>query len=134
MFVGPLMSIAVVLVHAGESLTAALAARWFVFWGVGLRLFIAGLRQMIQPRYTAQTVLGIQSDDALVAVRELGIANTAMGVMGSASLALTGWTLPGAVVGGVFYTLAGLNHLRQPHRNAIESVAMVSDLVFGALM
>jgi hypothetical protein len=33
-------------------------AKWYVFWAVGVRLGVAGLRQMIQPRYTAVTILG----------------------------------------------------------------------------
>lgn len=48
--------------------------KWFVFWGVGARLFLAGLRQMIQPEYTAKTLLGIHDPESLIVVRELGFA------------------------------------------------------------
>ena len=30
-----------------------LVGKWFVFWAVGARLFIAGIRQVIQPAFTA---------------------------------------------------------------------------------
>jgi hypothetical protein len=71
-------------------------AKWYVFWAVGARLGLAGLRQIIQPRYTAQTILGIKSEDPLLLVRELGIANTAIGSIGLAALFVPSWVLPAA--------------------------------------
>jgi hypothetical protein len=52
---------------------------------------LAGLRQIAQPRNTARTILGIQSDDALVVVRELGIANLAIATAGTAACATGRW-------------------------------------------
>jgi hypothetical protein len=43
------------------------------------------------------------------------------------------WRLAGALAGGIFYGLAGVNHALQAHRNRLENVAMVSDL-FAALV
>ena len=62
-----------------------LVGKWFVFWGVGVRLTIAG-RQNIQPRFTSEEILGIKGDDPLPFVRELGMANLATGVVGLLSL------------------------------------------------
>jgi hypothetical protein len=86
MFVLPIASTAVDLVRADHAvLNAAIAAaiveKWFVFWAVGMRLSTAGLRQILQPRFTAKTILGIDGSDALVLVRELGFANTAIGIV-----------------------------------------------------
>ena len=108
-------------------------AKWYVFWAVGVRLFIAGLRQIIQPRYTAQTILGIKGEDALLIVRELGFANTALGSIGLASILAPSWVLPAAFAAAIFYGLAGINHVPHGHRNKLENVAMVSDL-FAALV
>jgi hypothetical protein len=108
-------------------------AKWYVFWAVGVRLFIAGLRQMLQPRYTAETILGVKGDDALMLVRELGFANTALGSVGLASIFAPSWVLPVAVAAAIFYALAGINHALHRHRNKIQNVAMVSDL-FAALV
>jgi hypothetical protein len=33
-----------------------LLGRWFVFWAVGVRLLTAGIRQIAQPRFTAETI------------------------------------------------------------------------------
>ena len=56
-----------------------IVAKWYVFWAVGVRLSLAGLRQIIQPRYTAETILGLKGAEALFFVRELGFANVATG-------------------------------------------------------
>jgi hypothetical protein len=69
----------------------AIAGKWFVFWAVGMRLFIAGLRQIFQPRYTADTILGVKDPDAMLIVRELGFANTAIGSAGLGSLFVAAW-------------------------------------------
>jgi hypothetical protein len=121
--------------HGGLTLAVALPiiAKWYVFWAVGVRLALAGLRQIIQPRYTAETILGIKSPDALLVVRELGFANTAVGVAGLGSLLASSWVTPVALTGAIFYGLAGINHCFHHNRNALENLALVSDL-FAALI
>ncbi|MDM0105120.1 hypothetical protein QTH97_09270 [Variovorax sp. J22R24] len=110
-----------------------LVGKWFVFWAVGVRLFLAGLRQILQPRYTAEKILGIRGDDVLLVVRELGFANASIGIVGILSIVATGWVVAAALAGGVFYGLAGINHALQGHRNRLENVAMASDL-FAAVV
>jgi hypothetical protein len=60
-------------------------AKWYVFWAVGVRLSLAGLRQIVQPGYTAETILGLKGAASLFVVREMGFAK-AMGSIGIASL------------------------------------------------
>jgi hypothetical protein len=43
---------------SGSSDVALLAGKWFTFWGVGVRLFSAGVSQTIRPDFTARTILG----------------------------------------------------------------------------
>ncbi|HSZ21764.1 MAG TPA: DUF6790 family protein, partial [Candidatus Sulfotelmatobacter sp.] len=88
-----------------------LVGKWFVFWSAGVRLLLAGLRQFFQPRFTAEQILGIKSDDALPLVRELGAANFATGVVGIASLAKPSFTLPVAIAAAIFYGIAGIRHV-----------------------
>jgi hypothetical protein len=107
---------------------------WFVFWAVGVRLLLAGLRQIFQPRYTAEVVLGIKGDDCKRLIRELGFGNTAIGCIGAGSLIEPGWLLPAAVVGSVFYVLAGVNHFMQKARGMNENVAMVSDVLVAVVL
>lgn len=133
MLVLPVASITIDAAHAHIPLGAAAILKWFAFWTVGGRLFLAGCRQVVQPAYTARTILGLTSDDALILVRELGFANLAVGLLGLLSLRIPAWQPAAALTGGVFYALAGLNHIRQPHRNQPETVAMISDL-FAAVV
>ena len=89
--------------EAGLRPDLAVTGKWFVFWMVGARLFVAGSRQILQPRYTARTILGLEGDADLVVLRELGFANLALGIGGIATLAAPSWTPPLALVGGIFY-------------------------------
>jgi hypothetical protein len=61
-------------------------------------------------------------------VREIGFGNLAMGALALASLAVPGWLLPAAIVGGFYYGLAGAGHVLNTNRSTNELVALVSDL------
>ena len=111
----------------------AVVAKWYVFWAVGARLSLAGLRQIVQPRYTAETILGFKGAEALFFVRELGFANVAMGSVGIASLLAPSWVTPAAMLGAIYYGLAGISHCFHKVRNKLENVALMSDL-FAALV
>src|SRR5580704_14536861 len=104
-----------------------LIGKWFVFWAVGVRLFIAGARQVIQPRFTAEEIFGLADRGVFPIVRELGFANLSMGLLGICSLVRSGWIVPAALVGGLYYGLAGIGHVFQKEKNAKENIAMVSD-------
>jgi hypothetical protein len=134
----PLISIvAQILLTDHSALSAAsnlvIVAKWYVFWAVGVRLSLAGLRQIFQPRYTAETLLGFKSAESLFFVRELGFANVSIGSVGVASLIMPGWVAAAALVGALFYGLAGINHCFHRDRNKLQNLAMVSDL-FAAVV
>lgn len=38
----------------------ALIGKWFVFWAAGIRLVLAGVRQLVQPEFTAQPIFRIR--------------------------------------------------------------------------
>lgn len=111
-----------------------LVGKWFVFWGVGVRLTLAGARQALDPRYTAERILGLRTSEAWLVIRELGFANLAIGIVAVGSIHAAGWLTPAAVAGSVFYGLAGCSHLRSRHRNRLESLAMISDIWMFAVL
>ena len=111
-----------------------LAGKWFVFWSVGVRLMLAGVRQFVQPAFTAEQIFGTKSPDVLPLIRELGIANVATGVVGLLSLAMPSFVLPVAISAGIFYGVAGVRHALETHRSANENIAMVSDLFVFAVL
>jgi hypothetical protein len=106
-----------------------LVGKWFVFWAAGVRLFVAGLRQFFQPRFTAEEIFHITSPDALPLVRELGVANFATGIAGIVSLANPTFVPPVAIIAAIFYGVAGIRHVMEKERTGNENIAMISDLL-----
>jgi len=105
-----------------------LVGKWYVFWACGIRLLLAGIRQVVQPRFTAAKIFDLDSVKAFPMVREIGFGNLAMGTLAVCTIFRPGWLVPAAIVGGLYYCLAGLGHvLRGDGRQLNETVAMVSD-------
>ena len=105
-----------------------LLGKWFVFWGCGARLLLAGARQIANPAFTADTIFGVADKGASKIVTELGFANVAIGVLSVASIFRPDWVLPAAIVAGLYYGLAGIKHVFNAGRNRIENWATASDL------
>jgi hypothetical protein len=111
-----------------------LIGKWFTFWGVGVRLFLAGLMQAFRPQFTSEELLGIKDEGATVLAREVGFGNLAIGTLGLLSLYLPSFLLPAAVAGGLFYGLAGLGHAVRKDKTAKEWTALVSDFGIFVLL
>ena len=118
--------------HTSADLVA-LTGKWFAFWGVGMRLGLAGLRQAFNPAFTAQDIFEIEDARVHPIVRELGFANLALALLGLLAL-LPGWTMPAAVAGGLFFALAGWKHTGAIERNLTRTVAMVSDIFIALVL
>ncbi|MBN8995725.1 MAG: hypothetical protein J0H94_10905 [Rhizobiales bacterium] len=103
--------------------------KWMTFWAVGVRLFMAGVRQTAQPSFTAKDIFQIDDPRAGGLVREIGFGNLAMGLLGLASFLKPEWLVPAAIVGGLYYGLAGLGHVVKGERNAKENIAMLTDFL-----
>lgn len=134
LLVFPLASIAVDAFHTGTADLVRLAGKWFVFWSCGVRLFLAGLRQVTKPAFTAESIFAIKDPAAGALVREIGFGNLSIGALGLASLAIPGWVVPAAIAGGLYYGLAGLGHFIRNERNAQEQIALVSDFAVFLLL
>jgi len=105
-----------------------LIGKWFVFWGVGLRLLMASLKQIINPAFTAETIFGVIDHKAQSLVQEIGFGNLSIGMLGVLSLFAPQWIVPAAIIGCLFFGLAGLKHLLERARNRSRTIAMASDL------
>ncbi len=127
LFVLPAGSVVIEAFWRGGADLMPLVGKWFVFWGVGVRLFLAGIRQVAQPQFTAVDIFAIKDRAALAIVREIGFGNLAMGTLGLLTLARPAWLIPAAIVGGLYYGLAGVGHLLRGERNFAENAALVSD-------
>ena len=118
--------------HTSADLVA-LTGKWFAFWGVGMRLGLAGLRQAFNPAFTARDIFEIEDERVHPIVRELGFANLALALLGLLAL-LPGWATPAALAGGLFFALAGWKHVVASERNLTRTVAMVSDVFIAVVL
>lgn len=105
----------------------ALIGKWFTFWGVGVRLFLAGASQVFRPQFTTEGILGVKGESAYVLAREIGFGNLAIGTLGLLSLAFESWLVPASLAGGLFYGLAAADHVARKGKTTKEWVALVSD-------
>jgi hypothetical protein len=135
MLVLPLASmLAEAAVDAGAPFTGERAGMWFLFWGIGIRLLTAGIRQALNPAFTAREIFKITGDESLALVRELGFSNLCLGLTGTLALFLPAWRMPAACAGGLYMGIAGIQHLFKKPSNANEITAMVSDVFIFLLM
>jgi len=111
-----------------------LIGRWFVFWCVGVRLLIAGLRQVTKPSFTAQEIFHFTGEESYPVIRELGFGNISIGLLGILTMIRPEWCLPAAVTGGLYYGLVGTMHVWKKPAGTNELIALVSDLYLSGIM
>jgi hypothetical protein len=111
-----------------------LIGKWFTFWAAGVRLFLAGLRQTITPRFTAQEIFKLSGTEVFPLVREVGFANLSMSALSLLSLYTPVFLIPGALVGGLYYFFAGIGHTMAGHRNFKETFAMATDFLIAIVL
>lgn len=107
----------------------ALLGKWFIFFSVGVRLFMAGIKQITDPAFTAKEIFHINSPESLPIVRELGFANLCFGLIGIISLFIPAWRIVSAFGSGLYYGIAGFQHLIKKPAGANEKFAMITDIV-----
>ena len=115
-------------------LTFTLFGKWFIFSAVGLRLFLAGIRQSTKPAFTAQEIFHIYSPDVLPIVRELGFSNLCFGLLGIISLFKPEWRMASAFASGLYYGLAALLHIIKKPVGTNEQFALWTDLLIFAVL
>ena len=108
--------------------------RWWAFWGVGTRLLVAGVVQLVRPETTAEILGSAKATPAeLQVARELSTANVGMGLAGLFALNPV-WAAPAATAGGVFLLVAGLTRLGKRDKNPQEVLATWTDLLVGLVV
>lgn len=102
---------------------------WWAFWGVGTRLAVAGISQLVDPGRTTRGILDIDDPGAEHVVHELGFANLSMGLIALIAPFVPGWGILGAGAGALYLGLAGFRHLAKRGKNRDETVATWTDLL-----
>lgn len=105
----PAISIIINLMSREDKFMIETIVKWCVFWGVGLRLFTCGLKQSLQPSFTANDIFGAYDEKAYPIVRELGFANICTGLCGIISLFSEKFRIAAIMSGGLYYFLHYFN-------------------------
>jgi hypothetical protein len=135
LFIFPLLSVAFEHYLDHSAVSGDLLGKWFIFWAVGIRLFTAGIKQASNPEFTATQIFKFNSRESYIVIRELGFANMALGTMGILSVINEQWRLIAAITSGLFFGLAGVQHLLKKPVSQNEWIAEIYDLlVFAGLV
>ncbi len=127
-------SLAQTLVYKNTAFSFDLIGKWFIFSAVGLKLFIAGIKQTTDPAFTAKEIFHIDSPESFSIVRELGFANLCFGLVGIVSLFLPAWRIISAFGSGLYYGFAGLQHVLKKPVGPNEKFALVTDVIIFLLL
>lgn len=122
------------LMNREAKLSFDLFVKWFIFWAVGVRLFLAGIKQITNPAFTAKEIFHIDSTDNFPILRELGFSNLCFGLVGIVSLFVPGWRIVSAFASGLYYGLAGLLHYLKRPAGTNEKFALASDILIFILL
>lgn len=123
-----------ILIYKDTTISFELFGKWFIFSAVGLRLFLAGIKQTTNPNFTAKEIFHINSSDSLPIVRELGFANLCFGLVGIVSLFMPQWRVVSAFGSGLYYGIAGLQHLLKKTAGINEMFALITDILIFIIL
>jgi hypothetical protein len=118
----------------GTPVTFEVFSKWFIFSAVGLRLFLAGIKQVTDPAFTANEIFHIEGSASNPVVRELGFANICFGLVGIISLSLPAWRIVSGFASGLYYGMAAALHLIKKPAGRNEKFALVSDIVIFLIL
>jgi len=86
------------------------------------------LRQVIKPAFTAETIFHFKDKESHVVIRELGFANICSGLTAIISLFIPHWRIVIAFSAGLFFGIAGLNHVIRKPTNPNELIPLISNI------
>jgi hypothetical protein len=129
MVVLPILSIlSELLIFPTSTEFMPLVGKWFVFWAMGIRLFLTGLHQAIAPQFIVKQRFAIKTKEPPIIVKESEFATLAIGCLGIIALFSQAWIMPAAMTGGLFYALEGIRYLEQNERDPQNNMKMLADL------
>lgn len=108
--------------------------KWFIFYAVGFRLILAGIRQIFKPAFTAKVIFQMENTDSYPVIRELGFANLCFGLIGLVSLFMPGWRMVSAFGSGLYYGLAALQHSLKKNAGINQKFALYTDVIISLIL
>jgi len=133
-FILPIAGFMIEYVMNDDTMTFERFGKWFIFSAVGLRLFLAGLKQTINPAFTAKEIFHIAGEESFPILRELGFANICFGLIGIVSLFIPPWRIVSAFGSGLYYGIAGFQHFFKKPAGINEKFALITDVIIFVLL
>ena len=133
-FIVPTIGFITTHLITGSSLSFTSFCKWFIFSAVGLRLFFAGIKQVKNPEFTAKQIFQINGPESYPILRELGFANICFGLVALVSFFKPDWRIVSAFASGLYYGIAGIQHIFKKSSGINEKFAMWTDLLIFALL
>lgn len=133
-FVIPVVALLSEYFVTSHPLNFELFSKWFIFSAVGLRLFLAGIKQVKNPEFTAKVIFELENPESFPILRELGFANICFGLVGLVSLLKPEWRIVSAFASGIYYGIAGIQHALKKRSNINEKFALVTDLAIFLIL
>jgi hypothetical protein len=128
-FIFPAIGFAAEHFVSENALSFELFGKWLIFSAVGLRLFLAGIKQVKNPEFTAKEIFHLDNADSFPILRELGFANICFGLVGILSLFKPEWRIVSAFASGLYYGIAGIQHLLKKESGTNEKFALITDIM-----
>lgn len=100
---------------------------WFVFSAIGLRLFLAGCKQMLDPEFTLKKIFHINNPESAHLVQELGANNVCIGIIGLLSPLVPSFANGALALGFLYFMWAGFLHITKKPKTLNQQVALLSD-------
>lgn len=128
-FILPTIGILVQILLDNIPFSFELTGKWVIFSAVGLRLLIAGFKQVTDPAFTAKGIFNIDSPESYPILRELGFANTCFGLVALISFFVPDWRIVSAFASGLYFGIAGIQHWIKKPVGGNETYALVTDII-----
>ena len=103
--------------------------KWFIFWGLGIRLFFKGVKLASTPQFTGLSLSSFKNRESYLLLLELGFANMALGSMGILSVINDQWRLIAAIGGAIYFGLSDMLRVIKKPGGRHELVALIYNIV-----
>jgi len=110
-----------------DKLSVAVLAKWFLFFAVGIRFLLGGIRQVVRAKMKTGEIFYIERKSCCPIVKELGFANLSFGAVAVVSLYVPSWRIVSAFSSSFYYGAAVLNGFFGKPASANEIFIRVSN-------
>ncbi len=85
--------------------------KWFLFWSIGIRLLLIGIKKVLFPLFYIKKVYKSYCNQPNI-IKDFGFSYISIGILGIISLFYDNWKFPTYITGSILYLLIGLNYFK----------------------